>query len=62
MRDMKDTIIRIGVASLLASNLMLGLTGCNASAATSEGTQEATQVTATVEEASATTTAAATIE
>ena len=28
MKDMKDTIIRIGVASLLASNLMLGLTGC----------------------------------
>lgn len=64
MRDMKDTIIRIGVASLLASNLMLGLTGCNTSAATSGDTQQATQAaaTATVEGTSATTTAQATTE
>lgn len=54
MHTMRDTIIRIGATSLLASGLMLGLPGCGASAtASSTAVQEDTQAISTTTEPTA---------
>ena len=61
MHTMRDVIIRIGSASLLASSLMLGLPGCGASATASNATvQEDTQATSTNVDTAATATSEAT--